>query len=885
MKAICALLLLAVAVSAQGNPRCIIGERGTSSDGTIVFDNAAPGVCYGADDQCAIFRYDLATEYGTMRVEFGTCMSRTEPYDCGVLERVIRERGYGNPSNCLLSVAASDDFRQFNPTPPQNCDVRNENDLHTHPSCTMRQALTKMADCANSYYLNFPYADTDQCHREVDGIFACYARVATECYSGLCPTIFDEVPGAREKFTMARDWSFNVTDLDSALANMVAAGIVNDTTGFKDMIHEVTCSPPGVVPSFVATIPEMWNLTMGEFFDESTMQFFNAIPCSENYWTKIGEAYMTAVNDMYSAMDKENVCSAFNEYKSETSKAFLMECDFMKFGPDMFDGMLPDEVQPFAESMIRAATIWGEFFWQWNLPGCNKISSNYTTACVTGDRIYSNGYLWSDNTVNALCGTSYEGCGQYNYTFTYGGDEIMIVGGGCMFPDRVTDCEKLNNYTKARGIDTFKSCQSSFCEGSYCGSLEATPPEGCNLFTSDDVQLYPGCTLKQTMETFWNCHQQFYTNFPYDDKAECSDKSRQMAQCLAEAHTKCLSGRCPTVLDQIPGYRAYYPMALDLVFNATSMEEILHRMWANGYIDEEMSTQIMGYWTMATCPDIKDLPTMVEAWMSNFNSTMLAQWFVSMDIDLVALQNAMPCSMSYYTSIAAAYQKMIGQFFNSEDTSDMCQAYGVYFDSVTKAYQENCDSSKMDDFLYVLMPDYLDEMVPYVIKAFEYIGKSFYENPEPWWCSNNGGGSSGGNNDVTTVSCDHLYKSKSKCGMKKAWLCDYAKWKFDFLGNWLQEYVNYESDSMMGVDMDMMPPCYKMSDYQNLCKNRRQMTCFQIPVIDCPMCMCKDHEYNDLSGLTTYYRDDYRMWQKFFAAYRNSYGSSHGHSSNGKCDV
>ena len=54
---------------------------------------------------------------------------------------------------------------------------------------------------------------------------------------------------------------------------------------------------------------------------------------------------------------------------------------------------------------------------------------------------------------------------------------------------------------------------------------------------------------------------------------------------------------------------------------------------------------------------------------------------------------------------------------------------------------------------------------------------------------NKGGSGSG---DMDEISCDKLYQSTTRCGMKKAWLCDYAKWKKDFLGNWLAEFNNYQ---------------------------------------------------------------------------------------------
>merc|ERR1712033_12590 len=198
----------------------------------------------------------------------------------------------------------------------------------------------------------------------------------------------------------------------------------------------------------------------------------------------------------------------------------------------------------------------------------------------------------------------------------------------------------------------------------------------------------------------------------------------------------------------------------------------------------------------------------------------------------------MPCNMKYYTSIASSYQEMIGNFFRAEDRDDMCEAYDEYFKDVTTSYQENCNPDKMDDFLYVLMPDWLDQAVPYMVKACEYVGKYFYENPRLPGCDGGNGGN-GGNVDMDEISCDKLYQSQTRCGMKKAWLCDYAKWKKDFLGTWLTEFNNYYENNMMsGVSMEDLPPCMKKSDFDGLCKNRRQLTCFNVAGQNCPMCYC-----------------------------------------------
>merc|ERR1712183_1060815 len=259
-------------------------------------------------------------------------------------------------------------------------------------------------------------------------------------------------------------------------------------------------------------------------------------------------------------------------------------------------------------------------------------------------------------------------------------------------------------------------------------------------------------------------------------------------------------------------------------------------------IDEQTGRQIVESVNFAFCPEMRDLPSMVQMWFDNFNTSDAMMYFSSMNITMLEIQQNMPCSVTYYTTIAAAWQQMVVELFTD---GDLCSAYDRYFEKVTKAYVQNCDDSKIEGWLYLVMPD-------------EY--------------------------DMDEISCDKLYQSTTRCGMKKAWLCDYAKWKKDFLGNWLAEFNNYHENNMMsGISMDDLPPCMKKSDFEGLCKNRKQLTCFNVAVQNCPMCYCADHEYSDLSGLSYIYRQDYQMWQKFFRMYRGQSGSMSG--MNGSCDV
>jgi len=892
MKLIVAALLIVASANAQnlvaqtGGKRCPIGDRGKFGD-DVVFNNIVNALCYDTEASCVYFMFNLTDAEGrTFEMDFGDCVSAGEEYDCSEVEKRVTEKGYGTVSACKKV-----DAELYVDEAPEECGLRNEDDLLVSPQCTMRDIFVKMGDCAQNYYANFPYDDRSVCESEVDMMFKCHAQVASECSTGRCPTVFDDIPGAREQFGYKRDWAFNVTDVKSFYQNMVDFKwiMANETDYYRDMTMDKMCRGNGDIPMWVTELPEyteqFWgNVSM--MVDFNFMDFLNAIPCRESYFENINNAMYEAVYHWYNATEHDQVCTAFDTYKSKTSMAVLRDCSILSFNYNMFDDVLPEEYRGAGQAYVRAMQIWGEYFWQYQLPGCNKISSETTVACVTGDRVSVNGDMLWDNTVNSLCPTIDNLCTEYQYTLMSMDEEgnpqeIKINGGACTRPERTYNCSAVQQYQSFRSPGAMvTNCNVSDCYGNYCAELKATPAQGCSLFTSDDVQLMPGCTLKETMYKFNECYEKFYSNFPYQNQDVCGSRRTELFQCLSRTYSTCLSGRCPTVLDQIPGTRSFYPLMQELTYDISSINEVMDRMVALYLVDEQTAMQIAESVNFAFCPQMRDLPAMVQSWFDNFNTSDAMMWFASMNITLVDIQQNMPCSVSYYTTIASAWQQMVVELFTE---GDLCSAYDRYFEKVTKAYVENCDDSKIEGWLYLVMPDEYDMFVPYVKMAMEYVGKYFYENPRLPGCDAGNGGN-GGNVDMDEISCDKFYKSQTRCGMKKAWLCDYAKWKKEFLGSWIGEYNNYLENTMMsGVSMDDLPPCMEKSAFNGMCKNRRQLTCFNIPVQNCPMCYCADHEYTDLSGLSSIYRYDYQMWQKFFRSYRQHSGMHSG--MNGSCDA
>ena len=108
----------------------------------------------------------------------------------------------------------------------------------------------------------------------------------------------------------------------------------------------------------------------------------------------------------------------------------------------------------------------------------------------------------------------------------------------------------------------------------------------------------------------------------------------------------------------------------EITMDLKTIEQAAERMVLLGLVNEETAMAIVGYFYAGMCPEVTDLPSMIEAWVSSVNTTMLVEWFASMDINYVAVQANMPCSLSYFTGIASAYQTMVEKVFMSGFSRD-----------------------------------------------------------------------------------------------------------------------------------------------------------------------------------------------------------------------
>lgn len=143
-----------------------------------------------------------------------------------------------------------------------------------------------------------------------------------------------------------------------------------------------------------------------------------------------------------------------------------------------------------------------------------------------------------------------------------------------------------------------------------------------------------------------------------------------------------------------------------------------------------------------------------------------------------------------------------------------------------------------------------------------------------------GGSGDGGDGDFNNeFYCEQYYGGDSQCQMRKAWLCDYAQWRWTTLTVWLREFHHFAENS--GYDMGMMDmPSCNQNNAEMSCRNMEMRRCRYNEQMGCNECYCADHEYNNLAGLMDHWRNDYRAWSQFFHKYREMMHQNGGHNNN-----
>jgi len=120
-------------------------------------------------------------------------------------------------------------------------------------------------------------------------------------------------------------------------------------------------------------------------------------------------------------------------------------------------------------------------------------------------------------------------------------------------------------------------------------------------------------------------------------------------------------------------------------------------------------------------------------------------------------------------------------------------------------------------------------------------------------------------------NCEQFYGGTTTCAIRKAWLCDYARWRWSILTVWLDQFYQQSPSADLHTHM---PTCTAGSS-DITCRNDGQLRCSHNQHTNCNECYCADHEYLNLPALMTQWRNDHRAWMRYYHEYQSatpSYG-------------
>jgi len=255
---------------------------------------------------------------------------------------------------------------------------------------------------------------------------------------------------------------------------------------------------------------------------------------------------------------------------------------------------------------------------------------------------------------------------------------------------------------------------------------------------------------------------------------------------------------------------------------------------------------------------------------SNDVEALMGEWLgISADFF-----NMGPCNQGYHAAEVKLMMDFLHNFYQATERQQVCQAFSAYQMNTNSLWDNMCDNMQVVPSIAAWLGDDSQAMVMDMVKFLTTYGELWSEYQLPN-CPRQ---------MHSSFHCEQYYNNPTVCGMRKAWLCDYAEWKETFLSDWLQEFTRVAGDdvfSMMGMQMPMCDN-YDMS---NMCKNSRMQRCFNMPVTGCMSCYCADHEYKDYRGLTAVWRKDYYSWRQVMYVYKQTFSNGMGDSmSSTSCD-
>lgn len=490
---------------------------------------------------------------------------------------------------------------------------------------------------------------------------------------------------------------------------------------------------------------------------------------------------------------------------------------------------------------------------------CALVAITSARRCFTGTRSAHRTYgTVYDTSFSSVCDEDQDYCVKYTYVQTIEDDgnyfNVTTNYGECKKREEAeaASCASFLPFVTPYG--EVHECNVEFCDNNGtrpCLSFDAAPGKSDCDVKEDDVRAFPACSMRETLEGAFKCVNPFLLGYPHTDKDSCMDGLDRAVECVAGLIRKCTESNCPTVLDSLPGWRSRYSefsFYASFVTNGAALAEFVGNV-TEGDVDlREMYKQFVCHENGTEYND--EVRGLVESLRQNTNVS-------SVDRTVTELFPDFGCP-NVFQKLANTGFEFLHDFYQANDTRQVFRLFNGYARHVREAF-ENCNMDAViegaeEAFEALNFTVSRDDFETFVKVAVEYTQKG----PRPQDCPAEHEGHEYG---TVELDCERFYNATSRCARRKAWACNFAEWRFNFLRTWLSEFYKRYDDAELPT-----PSCGNDAEYVD-CKES-DLCCYDAPK-GCRLCYCTGHDYkNSNADILESWRQSYQDWSQFFRKYQ-----------------
>jgi len=495
--------------------------------------------------------------------------------------------------------------------------------------------------------------------------------------------------------------------------------------------------------------------------------------------------------------------------------------------------------------------------------------------CMVGTRSFDlSGRLTSDTAFPSLCPESQHYCAYFSYNITSedeNGNENTYWSqtGYCVEDPAEVTCEIFTPFAGLFG--NVRNCVSRVCRDSndYYSCNQFLGEAGhCDAPTSfaTDIQLFPGCTLQQTLQHVAECATILFQGYPAQNDDQCRNTWDRAVSCLANAATRCLASNCPSILDDVQGFRSEYPaITLNTVFiyDVNSLSD---------RIRDNFGMDIAPFFIPVVCSGdgsavLEQLGSLQEVLAGVDLEGLLRGFGVPLDV-CPGIVNRLRDTLFRFipavlgannpAAITRAFANVQRDFFQAFQGCDTVGVFGQ-FTSLLNSFDIGIPIGTVVSVLQTAS-NLLPEILPFFPEGPT--AQPDGPGPIPGACPAEEYRPSGFGQ--VRLNCQRFYDDNTRCGRRRAWMCDYSSWRLNFLRSWRSEW-NRNNNNQSRDYSNLLPEC-RQEDNVNCARSQR---CCYATFDGCSVCFCQQHDYLQPEFLEGRWGEEASSWDRFFNVYQN----------------